>query len=206
MKLNRRYGWGIGVVCGVLMSLGNLGAASGPGERFFEIQKALIEKFDRDGDGRLGPEEREAMRQATAERAAKKDGGGRGLPAEFLKKHDTNKNGEMDGEEWGPAIEKEVAVIVKRFDADKSGKLEKTEKEAVRAAMKKGEFQGVYGYFAGRAAEDPKEKRRGRRRGPAYLEKSQRLLAFDADGDGIASAAELEAIRKSRQNADKELE
>ncbi len=119
----------------------------------------------------------------------------------MLEKHDTNKNGEMDDKEWGPAIEKEVAVIVKRFDADKSGKLEKEEKAAVRAAMKKGEFEGVYGYFAGRASEDPNEKKRQRRRGPAYLEKSQKLLAFDSDGDGIASPAELEAIRKSRRDS-----
>lgn len=200
MMMKRQIVGRIGLACGLGLVVGSgwLSAASGPGEHFFEVQKALIQKFDQNDDGRLGPAEREAMRRATAERSAKK-AAGKGLPAEFLAKHDSNKNGEMDGEEWGPAIEKEVEVIVKRFDADKSGQLEKPEKAAVRAALRKGEFEGVYGYFAGRAAEDPDEAKKQRRRGPSYLEQSRALLSFDVDGDGIASESELETIRASRQ-------
>ena len=34
---------------------------------------------------------------------------------------------------------------------------------------------------------------------PIRTEKNRQLLAFDLDGDGLASAAELEAIRESRR-------
>ena len=181
------------------------GAANGPGARFFEIQAKLIERFDQDGNNRLDASERETMRQSVAAEAlAEANDNDKGLPAEFIEKHDANKNGKMDDAEWGPAIEKEVAVIVKRFDADASGALDKAERAAVRGAMKKGEFKGVYGYFAGQASDDPEARKRGRERGPSYLAKSQELLKFDLDGDGVASVAELTAIRKSREKeADK---
>ncbi len=174
-------------------------ADNGPGARFLEIQTKLIERFDQDGNGRLDASEREGMRQTVAAEALEEqEGGDKGLPTEFIEKHDANKNGKMDDPEWGPAIEKEVAVIVKRFDADGSGKLDKTERAAVRESMKKGEYEGVYGYFAGRASEDPEAKKRRRGGGPSYLAKSQELLKFDRDGDGVASREELQAIRESR--------
>ena len=177
-----------------------LWAASGPGEVFFKQQAALIKQFDRDGNGRLDAKERETMRLHGREKGSKKGGGDvNGIPAEFIKKHDANKNGEMDDEEWGPAIAKEVAVVVKRFDADESGDLNEAERKEVRAAMKKGEFEGIYEYFAGQAARDPKEEARRRRRGPAYLQKYRSLLAFDLNDDGLASNEDLRAIRESRR-------
>jgi hypothetical protein len=178
----------------------SVSGASGPGKHFFEVQAALIEKFDQDGNQRLDAAEREAMRVYKDPKSAKrkKDDDDQ-LPPKFVAKYDTNKNGDMDDHEWGPAIAKEVAVIVKRFDADESGKLDDTERKDLVAAMKKGEYEGLYGYFAGQAAKDPKEEARRRRKGPEYLEKNRQLLAFDLDGDGLASAAELEAIRESRR-------
>ncbi len=77
-KMKRRFELGIGLACGLFLSLGELSAASGPGERFFQVQKAMIEKFDRNGDGRLDPAERETMRKAKGEGGARKGGGGRG--------------------------------------------------------------------------------------------------------------------------------
>lgn len=179
----------------------SVSGASGPGNHFFEVQAALIEKFDQDGNQRLDAVEREAMRVYKDPESSKGKKNNDQFPPEFVAEYDTNKNGEMDDQEWGPAIAKEVAVIVKRFDADESGKLDGAERKALRAAMKKGEYEGLYGYFAGQAAKDPKEEARRRRKGPEYLEKYRQLLAFDLDGDGLASAAELEAIRESRREA-----
>lgn len=202
MNRQWRYLVALALVGSFLGGTISVSGASGPGKRFFEVQAALIEKFDRDGNQRLDAAEREAMRLYKDPKSSKqkKDDDDQ-LPKEFVAKYDTNKNGDMDDNEWGPAIAKEVAVIVKRFDADESGKLDGTERKALRAAMKKGEYEGLYGYFAGQAARDPKEEARRRRRGPGYLEKNRQLLAFDLDGDGLASAAELEAIRESRRQA-----
>jgi hypothetical protein len=166
------------------------------------VQAALIEKFDQDGNQRLDAVEREAMRVYKDPKSSKrkKDDGDQ-LPPKFVAKYDTNKNGDMDDHEWGPAIAKEVAVIVERFDADESGKLDDTERKALGAAMKTGEYEGLYGYFASQAVKDPKKEARRRRKGPEYLEKNRQLLDFDLDGDGLASASELEAIRESRRQA-----
>lgn len=183
----------------------HVSGASGPGEQFYKVQSALIEKFDQDGDRRLDAAEREAMRVHKGGKPGKqKKDDDQQFPAEFVAKYDTNKNGDMDDAEWGPAIAAEVAVIVKRFDADESGKLDSAERKAVRVAMKKGEYEGLYGYFAGQAARDPKEEARRRKMGPAYLEGNRQLLAFDLDGDGLASTAELKAIRESRRQAAEE--
>jgi len=202
MNRQRRSFVALALVGSFLGGAISVSGASGPGKHFFEVQAALIEKFDQDGNQRLDATEREAMRVYKDPKSGrrKKDDGDQ-LPPKFVAKYDTNKNGDMDDHEWGPAIAKEVAVIVKRFDADESGKLDDTERKALESAMKKGEYEGLYGYFAGQAVKDPKAEARRRRKGPGYLEKNRQLLDFDLDGDGLASASELEAIRESRRQA-----
>ena len=100
--------------------------------------KALIEKFDTDGDGKLSEQEREAAKAAMGE---KRDA--------FIAKYDKDGDGKLNEEErkaareeWkgkdrpkppgGPSRER----IIKRFDKDGDGKLNEEEREAAKAAMK----------------------------------------------------------------------
>lgn len=171
--------------------------AQGPGDIFYERRAALIARFDTNGDLRLDAKERETMR--LAERIKAKDDDG--LPKEFLEKYDKDHDGEMSSEEWGVAWLTEVAIIIKKHDQDGDGKLNGAERKTVHAAIKAGKYKEVWMHIAGFAAREPEEEKKERRRrwrSPEYLEKSQKLLVFDLDSDGIASRAELEAIRDSR--------
>lgn len=102
--------------------------------------KALLEKFDTDGDGKLSEQEREAVRAAMEEKRAAiiakfdKDGDGKlnkeerdAAKEEFKKLH-----GDRPMPPGGPSRDR----ILKRFDKDGDGKLNDEEREAAKAAMK----------------------------------------------------------------------
>ncbi len=68
-------------------------------DRGADFRKQLVEKFDKDGDGKLNEQERDAAR-ADFEKRRKQRGGGQPLNRkEILKKFDKNENGKIDPDE-----------------------------------------------------------------------------------------------------------
>lgn len=98
--------------------------------------KALIEKFDKDGDGKLNDAEKEEAKAAMkARREAAK--------AKMLELHDTNKDGKISEEEREAAKKamaekrKEIkAAVLAKFDANDNGKIDEDEREGVREWVK----------------------------------------------------------------------
>ena len=87
-----------------------------------EMRQKMIEKFDKDGDGKLNEEERAAAREFMQERRARRDGEG-GPPWA------------RDGERpQGPNPEMRQKMIEK-FDKDGDGKLNEEERAAARKFM-----------------------------------------------------------------------
>ena len=180
------------------------GAQAQGGPEFEKRRAELLEEFDKNGDGRLGAEERAAVREKNRKEALEgKRGRGRRRPSEphpkeLLAKYDKDKSGWIDGKEWDVAGPTESGIIKKQFDANKNGELEDDEKEALLAAIKsekiKGLYAGIAHYWLIRGAGNGEE---------SYVRRQRRLLEFDANGDGIASREELAAIRAARAAEDR---
>jgi hypothetical protein len=84
-------------------------------------RESILKQFDRDGDGKLSPEERAAARQAMQKLHQGPRPGGPGFGP-------MRKGGPRD-----PAFGR--GYIVGKFDADGDGKLNETERAAAKAAM-----------------------------------------------------------------------
>lgn len=94
--------------------------------------KEIIEKFDKDGDGKLNDEERAAAKAEMKKRRA-------AAKAKMLERFDTDKDGKLSDEEktaMKAAIAKERkeirAAVLAKFDKDGDGKLDADEREGVR--------------------------------------------------------------------------
>lgn len=154
--------------------------------------RAILSRFDKDGDGKLSDEEKAA--------ALKGGGGDRPFPGfnpanppEFvLKRFDKDGDGKLNDEEQaemrrgagaflgGPGMPN-FQEMAKRFDKDGDGKLSEEERAAVRAEMTK-----------------------GGRPGGAPPSKEEIVKRFDKDGDGKLNSEEQAAARaafEKRQNA-----
>lgn len=101
-------------------SLGLLGVAGAKpegGREGRKLPEAIVAKFDKDGDGKLNKEEREAARAARE-----------AMMARVMEEFDVDKDGELsEGER-----EAMRGAILAKFDADGDGKLSKGEREAAR--------------------------------------------------------------------------
>jgi hypothetical protein len=95
--------------------------------------KEILEKFDKDGDGKLNEEEREAMHKAMKARHEE----------EMLKRFDKDGDGKLSEEER-KAMEEErkkrmgerEKELLKRFDKNGDGILDEEEKKAAREARR----------------------------------------------------------------------
>lgn len=97
-----------------------------------EFKKRIMEQFDKDGDGKLNEEEREAAKAAHKDRMAK-------ALAEF----DKDKDGKLNEEERAAAkaareaqMKERKAKVLAEFDKDKDGELNEEERAAAKAARK----------------------------------------------------------------------
>lgn len=98
-----------------------------PGDRPARpLPAKILEKFDKDGDGKLSAEEKQAAHDARKEMAGERR-------KEMLAKYDTDQNGELSDEEKAKMREEIQAKMLEKFDTDGDGKLSKEE----RAAMPK---------------------------------------------------------------------
>lgn len=96
------------------------------GER--KLPPEILEKFDKDGDGKLNEEERKAARAARGEMdgARKK---------EMLKKFDTDGDGKLSDEEKTAMREEMKKKMLERFDKDGDGELNEEERAEMRKSM-----------------------------------------------------------------------
>ena len=86
----------------------------------------IIEKFDKDGDGKLNEEERKAAMEARRKRAGQ-------MREKMLEKFDTNGDGKLDEDErkaMREAMEAKRQEILDKYDADGDGKLSPEERQA----------------------------------------------------------------------------
>lgn len=108
-------------------------AKAGPGSiRAGGPPRELLEKFDKDGDGKLSEAERAELKQEMMQRKEARE-------AKMLKRFDTDKDGTLSREEKKaafPTIREENMVIhqaaLKEFDKDGDGNLSPAEREGTR--------------------------------------------------------------------------
>ncbi len=98
----------------------------------------VIAKFDKDGDGKLSPEEREAMREARKGMMEKHR-------KEMLGKYDADKDGKLSKEERRKMHEERQAAMIRKFDKDGDGKLSDEERAAMPKPPRKGHGPGPHG-------------------------------------------------------------
>jgi hypothetical protein len=93
----------------------------------------IVEKFDKDGDGKLNEEERKAAMQARRERAGQ-------MREKMLEKFDTNGDGKLDEgerEAMRKAMEAKREEMLRKYDADGDGRLSPEERKAAIDAGEK---------------------------------------------------------------------
>jgi len=88
-----------------------------------EIPADVLKKFDKDGDGKLSPDEAKTMRETRQ--------------AENLKKYDKDGDGKLSDEERKirqADMEAKRKALLDKYDANKNGKLDPEEMKAARDA------------------------------------------------------------------------
>lgn len=102
------------VMCGVLIAGVGLAAAQGFGHG--GGKGAMVQKYDKNGDGVLDASEKAALRtDMQAKREAKK--------AERLAKFDTNNDGKLDASERAVMKAERAEAAFKKLDADGNGQI-----------------------------------------------------------------------------------
>jgi len=113
---------------GALLGTGMLATAQDQPERpkgpHVPPPPEILEKFDKDGDGKLSEEERKAMREAMHARMEERH-------KEMLEKFDTDKDGKLSPEEREKAREAMKAKMLEKYDKDGDGKLSDEERAAI---------------------------------------------------------------------------
>ena len=93
-----------------------------------KLPPEILKKFDKDGDGKLNDEEREAAKAAREEMM-------KAHRAEMLKKYDKDGDGKLSEEEETTMRQDRRKMILERFDKNKDGELNDEEKAEMRKAM-----------------------------------------------------------------------
>lgn len=129
------------------------------GARSEDFRKQLLEKFDKDGDGKLSDEERAEARKefektrgqrGGAEGRRRGPGGPGGGPGgfnreELIKQFDKDGDGKLSEEEQKAAraqLEERRKETLKKFDKDGDGKLNDEERAAMRESLRANRPEG----------------------------------------------------------------
>ncbi|MCP5544073.1 MAG: EF-hand domain-containing protein [Akkermansiaceae bacterium] len=88
-----------------------------PQRQGMRLPPEILKKFDKDGDGKLSPEEAKAAREAHQK--------------EMLEKYDADEDGKLSAEERKKMAEDRRAEMIKRYDKDGDGKLSEEERKAL---------------------------------------------------------------------------
>lgn len=95
-------------------------AVAAPGEgkpKRAEVREKLLQKFDKNGNGQLDPDEREAAKEAMQKR--REQGGGKGQAGQAARAPERHRK------------------LLEKFDTDGDGKLSETERAAAKEARAK---------------------------------------------------------------------
>jgi Ca2+-binding EF-hand superfamily protein len=173
------------------------GPGNGPGKGrpgSEEMRKKMLEKFDKDGDGKLNEAER-----AEAKKAMQKRG------AEMFSKADANGDGKISKDE----VPEQAWARISKADKDGDGGVTKEEMAALRAAGGGRGGPGGKGKPGARgegAKGDPiaqfdknKDGKLGKDEVPAEI--WARMSKADKNADGLISKGELESAHKGRPGA-----
>jgi len=115
----------------IAASLGIIGSAHAQDEgkgQHRKLPPEIIARFDKDGDGKLNEEEREAAKAGRKEmmEARRK---------EMLEKFDTDKDGELSEAEKEAMQAARKQMMLEKFDKDGDGELSDDEKAGMRKEM-----------------------------------------------------------------------
>jgi hypothetical protein len=143
------------------------------------LGKALIDRFDTNGNGQIDPDESAAAREQLG-KGRGGQGAGRGKAPGLEGKGKLNGKGKGDDGKMREAL-------MKKFDANGNGQLEPAELEAAKAALEKMRNQQGKGKNKGKGG-----KADGARR-------ETMLKKFDANGNGMLDPDEMQAAKAQMQ-------
>ncbi|HIG26360.1 MAG TPA: hypothetical protein EYQ50_00615 [Verrucomicrobiales bacterium] len=171
------------------------------GELFQKRRSELIAKYDQNSDGRLNSLERETMRSTEKDDRLKPSNRNRNrkprYTKEFLAKYDKDKDGDMSRKEWEVAWPAEAREITAQYDVNKNGELDDDERKQIKTDVKGGIIKNERIRIAWSVASEGDDDEKGEEEG--FITAQKKLLKFDRNGDGIADADELKAVRNSRK-------
>jgi Ca2+-binding EF-hand superfamily protein len=172
-----------------------------------ERKAAVLKSFDKDGDGRLSPSERDAAREAWYQSMLSKreERGFFRPPQELMDEFDVNKDGELDDEEgatMGETLGRRFEKLNKDYDKNTNGRLDEDEIDAASKDIDDGKLKGIPKMFLQMARGGPRGGRPGGRGGPPgrapdlmETDPADLVRSADRDGDGRLNEAELETAR-----------
>lgn len=157
------------------------GAQPAPAERSLERARRLVERLDTNGDGLLS-----AAELAAGRGARRGDGAGEARPR--------GRRGDRGGRGGRRHAGIDRAEVLKRFDADGSGRLEDAERATARETLR-AELRAKLD-TDGNGQVDPAERFAARE-----ARRAEHKAEIDTNGDGAVSNEELDAARERRREA-----
>jgi len=156
--------------------------------------RSLVERFDRDGDGRLNDRERQAARSASDERR-QRDGNQSRATRETSNRNrstrDTSSRNRSAGTNNRSRLTTDQrAELLRRFDANKNGKLDPPELTRMRQSMSRGA--------------NGSNTRPQRSSGNSRMSRDELLKRFDANRNGRIDGKEMQKVRAMSGRSDRD--
>ena len=141
----------------------------------------LLERFDRDGDGRLNDQERQEARSAMEQRRQRD--GGQNRTGQNRTGRDSGNRSNRGASSRSRLSSQQRSELLKRFDVNKNGKLDPPELTRAKQAMSRG-------------ANGSNSRSRGSS-GNSRMSREELLKRFDANRNGRIDGDELQKARSS---------
>lgn len=179
------------------------------------VYTALLAKYDANKDGRLDTAEREIIRTDRLKPQSRERSSRRQFryPDEVIARFDKDGDNELEGEEFETArqwVDKRFKEINAEYDADKDGRLNTAERDALSKQIEAGKFKDI-GWLTRYLVRSPRSSRGDRNRDMRRDDKSGQsrgsvLRRSDKNGDGRLSREELTVARAALKRFEAELE
>ena len=147
----------------------------------------LLERFDRDGDGRLNDQERQEARSAMEQRRQRD--GGQNRTGQNRTGRDSGNRSNRGASSRSRLSSQQRSELLKRFDVNKNGKLDPPELTRAKQAMSRG-------------ANGSNSRSRGSS-GNSRMSREELLKRFDANRNGRIDGEELQKARSSFGRSDR---
>jgi len=184
---------------GLALCVGTSSLMAQDGEKKDDFRNKLLEKYDKDGDGKLNEAEREAARaeftkQAPATKPTE-------APSRTRKPIEGGNNPE--GRRGGPSredMEARRAAFMKQYDKDGDGEISEEERAAMRAEFDKRREEGraaMLKQFDKDGDGELSEEERNTARDTMRNKFQEITKKYDKDGNGRLEREEMEAAREA---------